>query len=247
MSGHSKWSTIKRKKAKTDAQRGKIFTRLIKEITVAARQGGGNEETNPRLRTAIAAAKAANMPAANIEKAIKRGTGELPGVIYEEATYEGYGPGGVALLMQVLTDNKKRTVADLRHILTKYNGNLGEPGCVSWMFAKKGLITVEGKEHSEDELMSIVLDAGAEDLRAEDDSYEIVTAPEDLEKVRKALLAEGVEIETAEITMYPKNIVKVEGKDAEQLLKLMDALEDHEDLQHIYSNFDIDVKLLQEV
>lgn len=245
MSGHSKWSTIKRKKAKVDAQRGKIFTKLIKEITIAAREGGGDPEANPRLRTAIEAAKAANMPMANIERAIKRGTGELPGVSYEEAIYEAYGPGGVALLIEVLTDNKKRTVAEVRHLVTKHNGSMGEAGSVSWQFEKKGLIQVPAEGTDEEEVLAVAIEAGAEDLRREDGFYEIVTAPDQLERVRRALEDSGVPLENASLTMYPTTTVKVEGKEAEQLLKLMDALEEHDDVQNIYSNFDIDMELLE--
>ncbi|UCE05565.1 MAG: YebC/PmpR family DNA-binding transcriptional regulator [bacterium] len=247
MSGHSKWSTIKRKKAKSDAQRGKIFTKLIKEITVAARLGGRDESSNPALRTAIAAAKVANMPAANIERAVKRGTGELPGVVYENVTYEGYGPGGTALLIEVLTDNKNRTVAGIRHIFSKHKGNLGETGCVAWIFEKKGIITVDSNKISEDELLELTLESGADDMRTEDDMYEIVTQPTSFEDVKGALIDHNIAIESAEITKHPKNTVKVNEKEAEQLLKLMDALEDHEDVNHIYSNFDIDTEILQKL
>ena len=247
MSGHSKWSTIKRKKAKTDAQKGRVFTRLIKEITVAARHGGGDENANPALRNAVLAARAANMPAMNIERAIKRGTGELPGVVYEEVLYEGYGPGGAALLMQCLTDNRNRTVSDLRHILTRHNGNLGEAGCVSWVFEKKGIISVPKNALTEDDLMLMVLDAGAEDISTEEDNFEITTAPEDLERVKKILIDNKVKIDSAELTMYPKNTVKIDGKDVESLLKLMDALDECEDIQNVYSNFDIDVKMMEKV
>lgn len=246
MSGHSKWSTIKRKKAKTDAQRGKIFTKLIKEITVAARIGGGDENANSALRTAIAAARAANMPAANIERAIKRGTGELPGVVYETITYEGYGPGGTALLIEVLTDKKNRTVADIRHILSRHNGNLGESGCVFWIFEKKGIINVKSDDVSEDELLELVLESGADDMRREEEMFEIITQPNTFEAVKVHLNEHNIGIESAEITMHPKNTVKVSGKDAEQLLKLLDALEEHDDVNHIYSNFDMDSTLLKE-
>lgn len=239
MSGHSKWSTIKRKKGKADAARGKMFTRLIKEITTAAREGGGDENANPRLRTAIDAAKAANMPAANIEKAIKRGTGELPGVIYEEKTYEGYGPGGVAIIIETLTDNTNRTTADVRHLLSKYSGNLGETGCVAWMFEKKGVITVDAGASSEDALMEIVLEAGAEDLTAEDDEFEVISRPEDFDAVHAAIKNAGISVSDAEITMIPKNTVDVEGSQAEQVLKLMDALDDCDDVQKIHSNFNM--------
>lgn len=245
MSGHSKWSTIKRKKAKTDAQRGKIFTRLIKEITIAAKSGGGDEGANPALRTAIAAAKAANMPSANIERAIKRGTGELPGVVYENVIYEGYGPGGSALMIEVLTDNKNRTVADIRHILSRQNGNLGESGCVSWIFEKKGIIQVASNQISEEQLFELALEAGADDIRIEDDIFEIVTLPSSFEVVKTVLNEHNIKFESAEVTMHPKNTVKVSEKEAEQLLKLMDALEDHDDVNHIYSNFDIDAQILK--
>jgi len=247
MSGHSKWSSIKRKKGKLDAQRGRVFTRLIKEITVAARLGGGDENANPRLRKAIAEAKANNMPAANIERAIKRGTGELPGVNYEEVIYEGYGPGGAALMVEVVTDNKNRTVADLRHIFSKYGGNLAASGSVAWIFEKKGVIEIRPDVASEDEIMLAAIDAGAEDVKSDEELIEVLTAPEDLDSTKQALTDAGIEIESAQITMYPKNTVKIEGKQAEQLLKLMDALEEHEDVQNIYSNFDIDVKLMEEV
>lgn len=245
MSGHSKWSTIKRKKAKTDAQRGKIFTKLIKEITVAARTAGGDEFTNPALRTAVAAAKAANMPSTNIERAIKRGTGELPGVIYENVTYEGYGPGGAAIMIEALTDNKNRTVADIRHILSKHNGNLGESGCVSWLFDKKGIIQVDSSKISEEDLFEFALEAGADDMRKEDDMFEIVSQPSAFEDVKSVLSEKSIDVESAEITMHPKNTVKLAEKEAEQMLKLMDALEDQEDVNNIYSNFDIDAEILQ--
>ncbi|RKY76103.1 YebC/PmpR family DNA-binding transcriptional regulator [candidate division KSB1 bacterium] len=240
MSGHSKWSTIKRKKAKVDAQKGKIFTKLIKEIITAAREGGGDETCNPRLRVAVDAAKAANMPHANIEKAIKRGTGELPGVVYEERVYEGYGPGGVAIMVETLTDNINRTTAEVRHLLSKYNGNLGENNCVSWMFEKKGVFIV-GKDACEEErLMEIVLEAGADDLSGDEEVYEIECAPEEFNNVKTALEKENIPILSAEITMNPKNSVKVEGKDLEQVLKLLDALEDNDDVQKVHSNFEFD-------
>jgi len=244
MSGHSKWSTIKRKKAKADAERGRVFTRLIKEITVAARTGSGDEDANPRLRSAVAAAKDANMPASNIEKAIKKGTGELPGVTYDEALYEGYGPGGAAIMIETLTDNKNRTVAEIRHLFSKYNGNLGENGCVAWMFEKKGLIAATAAELSEDDVLLIALDAGAEDVKVVDAQYEIITTPDEFEPVKKAIVENGLIIDSAEITMNPKNSTKVDDKNAETLLKLMDALEDQEDVQNIYSNFDIDEEIL---
>ncbi|NOY57809.1 MAG: YebC/PmpR family DNA-binding transcriptional regulator [Calditrichaeota bacterium] len=245
MSGHSKWSTIKRKKGKADAERGRTFTRLIKEITIAARHGGGDESSNPRLRTAVQAAKTANMPSANIDRAIKRGTGELPGVTYEEIVYEGYGPGGVALYIDVLTDNKNRTVAEIRHVLGKYGGSMGESGSVAWMFAKKGVVHIPTANTTEDDLMMIVVDAGAEDIATEEDMFVITTQAGDLEAVKKALEENGIVYESAEITREPSSIVKVEGKSAESLLKLMDLLEEHDDVQNIYSNFDIDDSVIE--
>jgi YebC/PmpR family DNA-binding regulatory protein len=247
MSGHSKWSTIKRKKAKADAARGRVFTRLIKEIAVAARMGGGDENSNPRLRSAMGAARAANMPVANIEKAIKRGTGELPGVIYEEIVYEGYGPGGAALYMETLTDNKNRTVAELRHLFSKYGGSLGENGSVAWMFNKRGVIVVPSEGATEDDLMMATLDAGVEDIENEDDVFRLSCEPSDLEAVKNALDEAGLCYESAEITMEPTNTVKLEGKQAEAMLKLMDALEEHDDMQNVSSNFDIDEELIEEL
>jgi len=244
MSGHSKWATIKRKKGKLDAERGRMFTRLIKEITVAARQGGGDPEGNPRLRTAISTAKGSNMPADNIKKAIQKGTGELPGVHYEEVTYEGYGPAGVAMYLQAMTDNKNRTVSEIRHIFTRFNGNLGENGCVSWMFDKKGVITVATFVSDEDTLMEIALDAGADDLSNEGDVYEITTPPNDLEKVRVAIEKKSIPITSAEITMVPQNFVKLDEKHAETMLKLFEALEEHDDIQKVYANFDIDESVM---
>ncbi len=245
MSGHSKWSTIKRKKGKADAERGKIFTRLIKDITLAARNGGGDENANPRLRSAVAAAKTANMPATNIDRAIKKGTGELPGVVYEEGTLEGYGPAGVALYIEILTDNRNRTVADVRHNLTKHGGNLAESGAVAWMFEKKGLITVPSEDLDEEEILMVVMDAGAEDLKSEEDFFEITSSAEDLENVKAALESSQIKYDSANLTMYPKNTIKVEGKDAETLLKILDALEDLDDVQNVYSNFDIDMSVLE--
>jgi YebC/PmpR family DNA-binding regulatory protein len=248
MSGHSKWSTIKRKKEKTDSERGKVFTKVIKEITIAARVGGGDQGANPRLRTAVLAAKAVNMPASNIEKAIKKGTGELPGVSYEEVTYEGYGPGGVAVFLEVTTDNKNRTVAEIRHLFTRFGGNLGETGSVSWMFEKKGVIYIEkGKVKNEEQLLTAVLDAGAEDMSAENGSYEITTPPHDQEKVKQALEKNQIPVTEAEVTMLPKSQIKLEGKDAEQMLKLMDALEDHDDVQKVYANFDISEEIMEKM
>lgn len=245
MSGHSKWSSIKRKKEKTDAERGKVFTKLIREITTSARQGGGDEIANSRLRSAILAAKAANMPQVNIERAIKKGTGELPGVFYEEKTYEGYGPGGVAVMIDTLTDNRNRTISEIRHLLTKYNGNLGETGCVSWMFEKKGLMAVNLQDCDEDRLMEVTLEAGAEDMTVEDDVYEIVSSPESFASVKEALDTNRIPTVSAEVTMIPKTTVKVEGKQAELIMKLMEALEDSDDVQKVYSNFDIDEKKLK--
>ncbi len=245
MSGHSKWSTIKRKKGAKDAERGRIFTRLIKEITVAARQGGGDESSNARLRTAIQAARAANMPSKNIENAIKKGTGELPGVTYDEVVYEGYGPGGVALYIEALTDNKNRTVAEIRHLLSKHGGSLGENGSVAWMFSKKGVVAIPAENTNEDDLMMIVLDAGAEDIEEEDETFLVKSEPSNLEAVKAALEENNVAYISAELTMEPQNTVAVEGKQAEQLLKLMDALEDQDDVQNIYSNFDIDDSVIE--
>lgn len=247
MSGHSKWSTIKRKKGKADAERGRVFTKLIKEITVAARMGGGDESSNSRLRSVIATAKAANMPADNIKKAIQKGTGELPGVTYEEVTYEGYGPGGVAVLVQTLTDNKNRTVAEIRHFFTKRAGNLGESGCVSWMFDKQGVIQIETTKIDEDSLLEIVLEAGATDVVTADDSYEISTTPDAFEEVRRALEAKGIELADAEIAMVPQNTVKLEGKQAEQMIKLYEELDELDDVQHVFANFDIDDELLEQL
>lgn len=245
MSGHSKWSTIKRKKGKADQERGKLFTRLIKEITVAAREGGGDPEGNPRLRTAIDNAKAGNMPTANIEKAIKRGTGELPGVTYEEYTYEGYGPQGVAIMIETLTDNKNRTTAEIRHIMSKHNGHLGEVGCVAWMFDQKGTIVVDKGKVDEDTLMSAALEAGAEDVIDEGDFFEVVTAPADLDKVRKSLAGKSIEFTSAELAREPQTVIKLEGKHAEQILKLMDALEDQDDAQKVYANFDVPDEVME--
>lgn len=239
MSGHNKWSTIKHKKGAQDAKRGRLFSKLIKEITVAARIGGGDPEGNPRLRTAVNAARTANMPKENIERAIKRGAGGADGVQYEELVYEGYGPGGVAVMVEVLTDNKNRTVAEVRHIFDKYNGSLGESGCVSWMFDKRGVVEISAAGLDEDEVMEVALEAGAEDVTRDGDTFEIRTAPQDLEAVRAAFANKGWTLELAEITMIPKDTVKLEGKKAEAMLKMMDALDDNEDLQKVYANFDI--------
>ncbi len=245
MSGHSKWATIKRKKGAKDAERGRLFTRLIREITIAAKNGGGDESGNPRLRAAIAAAKAANMPAKNIENAIKKGTGELPGTVYEEVTYEGYGPGGIAIYIEVVTDNKNRTVAELRHLLSKHGGNLGESGSVAWMFKKTGVITVSAASTTEDDLMVVALDAGADDIQKDDGVFRVLTPPYDLEKVKAAIQGAGIAVESAEVTMEPTSTVHVEGKQAEQVLKLMDVLEEHDDVQNVYSNFDIDEQTME--
>ncbi len=248
MSGHSKWASIKHKKAKVDAQRGKIFTRLIKEITVAARMGGGDPEMNPRLRTAVSAAKSANMPAKNMENAIKKGTGELPGVVYEEILYEGYGPGGVALHISVMTDNKNRSVAEIRHLLSKYGGNLGESGCVAWIFEKKGLIRVNKQNYDEEELFMIALDAGAEDVQSDDDEfYDIYTEFENMDSVKEEIEKNSVQIEEAVQTMIPQNTIKLDGKQAAQMFKLMEMLDDHDDIQDVNANFDIDDEVLAQL
>jgi YebC/PmpR family DNA-binding regulatory protein len=246
MSGHSKWHSIKHKKAATDSKRGRIFTRLIKEMTVAARNGGGDVDSNPRLRLAVATAKANNMPAENIKRSIMRGTGELPGITYEEINYEGYGPGGVAIIMFTLTDNKNRTVAELRHLLSKNGGNLGETGSVGWMFERKGYLVVEQSAADEEKLMELVLGAGADDMSEDGSNYEIFTTPENFDAVRAALEAANIPTAAAEISMMPKNYVKLEGKNAQTMIKLMDALEDHEDIQNVWSNFDVDESELGE-
>lgn len=248
MSGHSKWSTIKRKKGAIDAKRGKVFTRLIKEITVAARQGGGDPEGNPRLRSAIGTAKAENMPKDNIARAIKKGTGEIAGEVYDEIMYEGYGPGGIAILVECLTDNRNRTVADVRHYFAKNNGNLGESGCVAYMFDKKGLILVDKSGIEEEVLMDTALEAGAEDVVEEESEYQILTAPEDFEDVRSALEESGVTFLDASISMIPQNTVEVvDEKIARSLMKLMESLEDHDDVQNVYANFDIDDDLMEQL
>jgi YebC/PmpR family DNA-binding regulatory protein len=245
MSGHSKWHTIKHKKGAADAKRGKIFTRIIKELTVAARAGGGDPDSNPRLRTIIAEAKQNNMPADNIKRAIQRGTGELPGVSYEEITYEAYGPGGVAIMIEVLTDNKNRTVGEMRHALSKYGGNLGEANSVAWMFEKKGYIVVEKSKADEDKLMSAVIDAGADDMRDDEDNWEIVTPPEAYDSVLEAVKALGIEPAASEIAMLPQNYIKLEGKSAQQMVKLMDVLEEHEDTKKVWTNADIEEKEIE--
>jgi YebC/PmpR family DNA-binding regulatory protein len=246
MSGHSKWATIKHKKGALDAKRGKIFTRLIKEITIAAKSGG-DAEKNPRLRTAVAAAKAENMPADNIKRAIQRGTGELPGVSYEEITFEGYGPGGVAILVEVSTDNRNRTVSEIRHAFSKNGGNMGEAGSVAWMFAKKGDIVIPKSAAKEDQLMDLVLEAGADDLKDDGDNWEILTDPSIYESVLEAVKKAGITPEVAEIGMVPQNYTKLEGHQAGTMIRLLEALEDGDDVQHVYSNFDFDEKQLEEV
>ena len=245
MSGHSKWATIKHKKAATDAKRGRTFTHLIKEITVAARNGGGDPDANPRLRTAVAGAKAASMPADNIKRAIQRGTGELPGVQYEEVTFEGYGPGGVAILVEVATDNRNRTVSEIRHIFSKQGGNLGEAGSVAWMFKKRGYLVVPKEKADEETLMSIVLDAGADDMREDGSNWEVITPLESFEAVQQALKAGHIDAVVAEISLIPANYIKLEGKNAQQMVRLMETFEEHDDVQHVYSNFDIEEKELE--
>ena len=244
MSGHSKWATIKHKKGALDAKRGKIFTRLIKEIMIAAR-GGGNPDMNPRLRTAVAAAKAVSMPSDNIKRAIMRGTGELEGATMEEFAYEGYGPGGAAVIVNVATDNKNRTVSDIRHIFSKWGGNMGTEGSVSWMFERKSIIVIEGDKAEEDKLMDLVLNAGAEDLRNQGGNWEVISAPENHDAVVEALRQAGIETASAEVGMLPKNLIKLEGKNASGMLKMNDAFEEHDDVQSVYSNFDIDESELE--
>ncbi len=246
MSGHNKWSTIKHKKGRADAKRGKIFTKVIREITVSAREGGGDAEGNPRLRAAIQAAKEANMPADNVKRAIQRGTGELSGVSYEEVSYEGYGPGGAAVMLEVLTDNRNRTTPEVRHLFSKYGGNLGENGCVSWVFSRKGLILVarEGGP-DEDQLMELAIEAGAEDLDTDDQDYfRISTAPDELHKVKDGLEGQGVRVEAASLDMEPSSLTRLEGSDAQKMIRLMDLFDDHDDVQHVWSNFDVDEEFL---
>jgi YebC/PmpR family DNA-binding regulatory protein len=245
MSGHSKWHTIKHKKGAADAKRGKIFTRIIKELTVAARGGGGDPDTNPRLRTIVAEAKSVNMPADNIKRAIQRGTGELPGVSYEEITYEGYGPGGAAVIVETLTDNKNRTVGEIRHTLAKFGGNLAAENSVAWMFDKKGYIVVDKAKASEDTLMSAAIDAGADDMRDDGEAWEVVSAPDAFQKVLEAIKALGVEPDAAEIAFLPQNYVKLEGKPAQQMIRLMEALEENEDSKKVWSNADIEEKEIE--
>ena len=247
MSGHSKWSTIKHKKGAADAKRGRIFTKLIKEITVAARMGGGDTEANPRLRSAVLEAKSENMPKENIERAIKKGTGELEGVSYDEIIYEGYGPGGVAMLVECLTDNKNRTVAEIKYIFDRHGGSLGSPGCVAWIFEHKGVIVFEGSDVEEEKLMEIALEAGAEDVSEEDGEFEVITSLADFETVKKAFDDKKMAYKQAELTKIPKNTVKLEGKKAEQMLNIMEAFEDSDDVNHVYANFDIPDEVMEAI
>ncbi|MDI6890249.1 MAG: YebC/PmpR family DNA-binding transcriptional regulator [Thermodesulfovibrionales bacterium] len=249
MSGHSKWAQVKHKKALVDARKGKIFSKIVKEIAVAARLGGGDTDGNPRLRAAIENAKEVNMPRENIKRAIMKGTGELPGVAYEESVYEGYGPGGAAILLEVLTDNRNRVVSEIRHIMTKNGGNLGEAGCVAWMFEKKGYILVEKTKIDEDSLITVALEAGAEDMKNDpkEENYEIITAPEDMNKVKASLEADGVPVSLAEITMLPKSYVGLDERSAEQMIRLVEALEEHDDVQNVYTNFDIPDEVMAKV
>jgi YebC/PmpR family DNA-binding regulatory protein len=245
MSGHSKWSSIKHKKAATDSKRGKIFTKLIKEITVAARMGGGDDSANPRLRSAIIAAKTVNMPKDNIERAIKKGTGDLEGVHYEESIYEGYGPGGAAVLVESLTDNKNRTVAGIRSIFGKNGGSLGESGCVAWMFAKKGYIVIESSAIDEEKLMEVALEAGAEDIKEDNGNFEVITRPGDFEAVKEAIDKASIAYVAAEVTMLPQNTTDLAGKEAEQMMRLMELLDDYDDVQKVYTNADIPEEIME--
>jgi len=245
MSGHSKWATIKHKKAATDAKRGRVFTKVIREITIAARVGGGDPNTNPRLRTAISAGKNENMPNENIERAIARGTGQLEGEQFDEVNFEGYGPGGVGIIVQVVTTNRNRIVSEIRHMMNKHGGNMAETGAVGWMFHRKGDILVSKEKANEDKMLSIVLDAGAEDLRDDGSSWEVLTPPEKFEAVREALIGAGITPESAEVGWVPQNYVKLTGPAAAQMLRLVEALEDHDDVQHVYANFDIDENEIQ--
>ncbi len=247
MSGHSKWAGIKHKKALVDAKRGKLFSKLIREITVTARNGGGNQNINPQLRLAVNKAKEANMPSDNIERAIKKGTGELPGVSYEEIIYEGYGPGGVAIMVETLSDNKNRTTAEIRNIFSKKSGNLAGAGSVSWMFHKKGFITIDKDKIDEDKLMSIVLESGAEDLATQETNYEITTSVQDFEKVKNALKENNVEPDVASLTMVPNSYIKLDGSQARAVLSLLEILEDHDDAQNVYANFDIPDEIIAQV
>ena len=247
MAGHSKWAQIKRKKAVVDAKRGQVFTKIIKEITVAARLGGGDEDANPRLRQAVLSAKAANMPADNVKRAVQKGTGELPGISYEEAMFEGYGPGGVAIMVEVTTDNRKRTVAELRHLITKHGGNLGETGCVAWMFNKKGLITVEKNGVNDESLLDSILTGGGDDFSDEDDVYVVESTPDQMISVREQLEADGFSVISSEIMLTPQNSVSVEGETAKRVIQLLEALDDHDDVQKVSANFDFDDAEIEEV
>ncbi len=247
MAGHSKWAQIKRKKAATDAARGKVFSRLVKEITVAARIGGGDPDGNPRLRAAIDAAKRENMPAANIDRAIQRGTGEIPGVTFEEVTYEGFGPGGAAILVQATTDNRNRTVAEIRKIFEKGGGNMGEQNSVAWMFKQVGYFLVDAREVDEEQLLMVALEAGAEDVSVQDGAFEVIAPPAEFHAVRTALAAAGIKTETEELAMLPQSTVHLEGRDAERCLRLLEALEDHDDVQHVWSNVDVDQEVMDQV
>ncbi|MCJ8499541.1 YebC/PmpR family DNA-binding transcriptional regulator [Desulfatitalea alkaliphila] len=246
MSGHSKWANIRHKKGAADARRGKVFTKLIKEITVAARAGSGDPAANPRLRAAIAAAKQENMPKDNIERAIKKGTGELEGVTYDESTYEGYGPGGAAILIDSLTDNKNRAVSEIRHALTKHGGNMGESGCVAWMFKKKGYMVIERSAIDEDALMEIALEAGAEDVRVDEDNYEVITEPDDYEAVKTAIDGKGLTCLVAEVTMLPQTMAPVEGDNAAKIVRLLEFLDDLDDVQKVYTNADLPDEMMEE-
>ena len=247
MSGHSKWAQIKRKKAVVDAKRGQVFTKIIKEITVAARLGGGDEDANPRLRQAVLSAKAANMPADNVKRAVQKGTGELPGISYEDAMFEGYGPGGVAIMVEVTTDNRKRTVAELRHLITKHGGNLGETGCVAWMFNKKGLITVEKNGVNDESLLDSILTGGGDDFSDEDDVYVVESTPDQMISVREQLEADGFSVISSEIMLTPQNSMSVEGETAKRVIQLLEALDDHDDVQKVSANFDFDDAEIEEV
>lgn len=244
MSGHSKWHTIRRKKAVTDARRGKAFTQIIKEITIAARIGGGDPGGNPRLRLAVDKAKSSNMPAENIKRAIMKGTGELPGMAYEDVTYEAYGPGGVALIIECVTDNKTRTVSEVRHMLDRNHGKLAATGAVAYQFHRKGVITIPSSSSSEDDLLAVILEAGADDMKNEEESYTVYTSAESFEQVKQAIEQKRIAVESAELQLVPENTVKVDGKDAENVLKLMEAIEEHDDVQHVYANFEIDDKVM---
>ena len=247
MSGHSKWAQIKRKKAVVDAKRGQVFTKIIKEITVAARLGGGDEDANPRLRQAVLSAKAANMPADNVKRAVQKGTGELPGISYEEAMFEGYGPGGVAIMVEVTTDNRKRTVAELRHLITKHGGNLGETGCVAWMFNKKGLITVEKNGVNDESLLDSILTGGGDDFSDEDDVYVVESTPDQMISVREQLEADGFSVISSEIMLTPQNSVSIESETAKKVIQLLEALDDHDDVQKVSANFDFDDAAIEKV